>query len=62
MVLFMFNFVDRRLEIMNLDAESALSPGIIDVWDNNLWYREAASRQEAQFLLKDQPEGTFLVR
>ncbi len=47
---------------MNLDVEAALSPGIIDVWDDNLWYKCDASRQEAQYILKDRPEGTFLVR
>ncbi|CAL8127109.1 unnamed protein product [Orchesella dallaii] len=52
----------KRLEVMNVDVEAALSPGIIDVWDDNLWYKCDASRQEAQYILKDRPEGTFLVR
>lgn len=53
------------MEIMNCDVEEALSPSIIDVpdvWDDGLWYKCDASRQEAQYILKDCPEGTFLVR
>jgi len=42
--------------------ETALSPTTVDIWDDKFWYSQEASRQEAQALLRDKPEGTFLVR
>jgi hypothetical protein len=56
----------RRLEHLRAGSESienALSPpSFLDIWDDKLWYSQDASRHEAQALLKDKPEGTFLVR
>jgi phosphoinositide-3-kinase regulatory subunit len=52
----------KKLEVSGVDYEAALSPGIADMWDDSLWYKADASRQDAAYYLKDKPDGTFLVR
>jgi len=57
----------KRLEHLRADSQSietalSLPSTTVDIWDEKLWYSQDASRQEAQSLLKDKPEGTFLVR
>ncbi|CAG7822596.1 unnamed protein product [Allacma fusca] len=52
----------KRLETANIDVLAALSPGVIDVWEDSLWFKADASRQDSVELLHDRAEGTFLVR
>ena len=54
--------IRRRLEHANIDIMSAVSPGTIEIWDDTLWYKPDASRQDAAAFLRGRPEGTFLVR
>jgi len=54
--------VFRRCEPITYEVECALSPRMVDMWDDSLWFSNDATRQQAQAILRDTPEGTFLVR
>jgi hypothetical protein len=47
---------------LTYEVEHALSPRMIDVWDDSLWFSNDATRVQAQNILRDKQEGTFLVR
>lgn len=59
---YIIKIIYRKLEKFGVDYESALSPGIADVWEEGLWFKSDASRQDAVCYLQDMPDGTFLVR